>query len=71
LLLNTPHFRGSRLARIFTVIAPVLIGMAALFGNLILIGLFGYSYNWTYILHTTADLLSVAVMPIAALAIGH
>jgi len=63
-------FRGNRLAGIFTAIAPVLIGVAALFSNLLLIGPFGYSYGWAYILDTPADLLSVAVIPIAALAIG-
>lgn len=63
-------FRGNRVARVFTAIAPVLIGIAALFGNLLLIGPFGYSYGWAYILDTPADFLSVAVIPIAGLAIG-
>jgi len=63
-------FRGNRPAGIFTAIAPVFIGIAALFGNLLLIGPFGYSYGWAYILDTPADLLSVAIIPIAALAIG-
>jgi hypothetical protein len=63
-------FRGSRPAGIFTAIAPVFIGIAALFSNLLLIGPFAYSYGWAYILDTPADFLSVAVIPIAALAIG-
>jgi hypothetical protein len=63
-------FRGRRVAQVFTAIAPVLIGIAALFGNLLLIGPFGYSYRWAYILDTPADFLSVAFIPIAALAIG-
>ena len=60
-------FRGNRLARIFTAIAPVFIGIAALFSNLLLIGPFGYR---AYILDTPADFLSVSVIPIAGLAIG-
>ena len=63
-------FRGNRLAGILTAVVPVLIGIAALFSNLLLIGPFGYSYGWAYILDTPADFLSVAVIPIAALAIG-
>jgi len=63
-------FRGNRLAGIFTAIAPVIIGIAALFSNLLLIGPFAYSYGWAYILDTPADLLSVAIIPIAALTIG-
>jgi hypothetical protein len=63
-------FRGNRLARILTAIVPVLIGIAALFGNLLLIGPFGYSYSWAYILNTPSNLISVAVIPIAGLAIG-
>lgn len=63
-------FRGNRLAGIFTAIVPVLIGVAALFSNLLLIGPFGYSYGWAYILDTPADFLSVAVIPIAGLVIG-
>jgi len=63
-------FRSNRLAGIFTAIAPILIGVAALFSNLLLIGPFGYSYGWAYILDTSADFLSVAVIPITALVIG-
>jgi len=63
-------FRRNRLARILTAIVPVLIGIAALFGNLLLIGPFGYSYSWAYILNTPSNLISVAVIPIAGLAIG-
>jgi hypothetical protein len=63
-------FRGNRLAGIFTAVAPVIIGIAALFSNLLLIGPFAYSYGWAYILETPADLLSVAIIPLAALAIG-
>jgi len=62
--------RGSRPAGIFTAIAPVLISIAALFSNLLLIGPFGYSYSWAYILNTPANLISVAVIPLAGLAIG-
>jgi len=63
-------FRGNRLAGIFTVVAPVFIGTTALFCFLLFIGPFGYSYGWAYILDTPADLLSVAVIPIAGLVIG-
>lgn len=63
-------FRGNRLARILTAIVPVLIGIAALFGNLLLIGPFGYSYSWAYILNTPLNMISVAIIPIAGLAIG-
>ncbi len=63
-------FRGSRLAGILTPMAAVLIGIVALFSNLLLIGPFGYSYSLAYILNTPVNLLSVAVIPIAGLAIG-
>lgn len=63
-------FRRSRLAGIFTAIAPVLIGIAALFSNLLLIGPFGYSYSWAYILTTPINLTAVAFIPIAGLVIG-
>jgi hypothetical protein len=69
-------FRGNRLAGIFTAVAPVIIGIAALFGNSLLTGSLpffpsaGYSHGWAYILNTPADLVSVAVIPIAGLAIG-
>ncbi|MBA7710044.1 hypothetical protein ES703_118972 [subsurface metagenome] len=63
-------FRGSLLARVLTTIAPVLIGIVALFSNLLLIGPFGYSYGWAYILDTPVNLLSVAVIPIAGLLLG-
>jgi len=63
-------FRGNRPARIFTAIAPVIIGTTALFCFLLFIGPFGYSYGWAYILDTPANLLSVAVIPVAGLVIG-
>lgn len=63
-------FRGSRLARIFTAIAPVIIGIVALFSNFLLIGPLGYSYAWAYILNTPLNVAVVAVIPIAGLAIG-
>jgi hypothetical protein len=69
-------FRGNRLAGIFTAVAPVIIGIAALFGNSLLTGSLpffpsaGYSHGWAYILITPADLVSVAIIPIAGLAIG-
>jgi hypothetical protein len=62
-------FRGNKLARILTVIVPVLIGIAALFSNLLLTGPFGYSYSWAYILNTPPNMVSVAVIPITGLAI--
>jgi len=63
-------FRGNRLAGIFTAVAPVIIGIAALFCFLLFTGPFGYSHGWAYILDTPADLVSVAVIPLAGLAIG-
>jgi hypothetical protein len=69
-------FRGNRLAGIFTAVAPVIIGIAALFGNSLLTGSLpffssaGYSHGWAYVLITPADLVSVAIIPIAGLAIG-
>jgi len=63
-------FRGNRLAGILTAIVPVLIGIAALFGNLLLIGPFGYSYSWAYILNTPSNLISVTVIPIAGIVVG-
>jgi hypothetical protein len=63
-------FRGGRRAQVFAAIAPVLIGIAALFSNLLLIGPFGYSYSWAYIVTTPVNLAAVAVIPIAGLVIG-
>jgi hypothetical protein len=63
-------FRGNRLAGIFTAIAPVIVGITALFCFLLFIGPFAYSYGWAYILDTPADLVSVAIIPLAGLAIG-
>jgi hypothetical protein len=63
-------FRGNRLAGILTAVVPVFIGITALFSNLLLIGPFGYSYSWAYILNTPSNLISVAIIPIAGLAIG-
>lgn len=63
-------FRGRRLARVFTAIALILIGIAALFSNLLLIGPFGYSYSWAYIVTTPINLVAVAVIPVAGLVIG-
>jgi len=63
-------FRRNRIARIFTSIIPVLLGIAGLFGILLVIGPFGYSYSWAYIPDTTANLLSAAVIPVTGLAIG-
>jgi hypothetical protein len=63
-------FRHSRTAAIFTAIAPVLIGITALVSEVLLIFSLGYSYPWAYVLDTPLDLLSVAVIPVAGLAIA-
>ena len=62
-------FRRNRLAGIFMVITPVLIGIAALFGNLLLNGPFGYNHSWAYVLNTPINMAALVVMPIAGLSI--
>jgi len=63
-------FRGSRLARIFTAILPILIGITALFSHFLLAGMLGYSYAWAYIPKTPVNLLAASIIPIAGLVIG-
>jgi len=63
-------FRRSRAAGTFSVVAPVLIAVTALVAKVLLFFPLGYSYGWAYILHTPLNFLSVAVIPVAGLAIA-
>jgi hypothetical protein len=56
-------FRGSRLAWIFTAIAPVFLGMIALFSILMLFG------GWPYFLWTPINQAAGAIIPFAGLTI--
>ncbi|MDD5703351.1 MAG: hypothetical protein PHU23_15050, partial [Dehalococcoidales bacterium] len=62
-------FRRNRLARILTAIAPVLIGVTALFSILLLTGMFVYTYPWAYVLRTPINQVAAAIIPIAGLSI--
>ncbi len=63
-------FRRNRSAEVATAIAPVLIGITALVAKILLLFSLGYSYPWAYILRTPVNFLSVAVIPLAGLAIA-
>jgi hypothetical protein len=63
-------FHRNRLALIFTAITPVVIGVAALFSSILLIGLYGYNYRWAYVLDTPVNLAAVTIITIAGLIIG-
>ena len=63
-------FRKNRMAGVFTAIMPVLLGIAGLFSVLLVIGPFGYSYNWAYVPDTALNKAAAFIIPLTALAIG-
>jgi hypothetical protein len=49
---------------------PLIISTAAVWSIIILIGPFGYSFHWAYVVDTPLNQVAVAVVPIAGLIIG-
>jgi hypothetical protein len=63
-------FYKNKLARVSSVILPVILGVAGLFGVLLVIGPFGYSYAWAYIPDSTCSKVMAISIAIAGLFIG-
>ncbi len=62
-------FRRGRLALILGAVTPIVIGIAALFSSILLIGPFGYSSHWAYVTNTPLNQAAVAIVPVAGLII--
>lgn len=61
-------YRRSRTALIFTVIAPVIIGIITV-STLFVTMMSDYSYHWAYVTDTPLNQAAIAIMPVAALVI--
>jgi hypothetical protein len=69
ILVLTGVFRRNRIAKVFTAVLPIFLGIAGLFSVLLVIGPFGYTYGWAYVPDTPANKVAAFIVPLASLAI--